>query len=163
MLRVAKAATSITNCCKKRAPFSLLGWLSWLERVDDDRHQQHTTDPIFAHSIIEHEDQICISVSKLPRCKGRSYPGDELEKRQAFHCLNKREQKAQEWKRMLDEERQDRDESHNLRANQYFTQRLAIQHQQKKTNLLGWLMDQLVIAVTLEMLLKLETLWLLKH
>uniref|UniRef100_A0A915JMA0 VWFD domain-containing protein n=1 Tax=Romanomermis culicivorax TaxID=13658 RepID=A0A915JMA0_ROMCU len=87
----------------------------------DDRHQQHTTDPIFAHSIIEHEDQICISISKLPRCKGRSYPGDELEKRQAFHCLNKREQKAQEWKRMLDEERQDQDESHNLQANQYFT------------------------------------------
>uniref|UniRef100_A0A915J559 Secreted protein n=1 Tax=Romanomermis culicivorax TaxID=13658 RepID=A0A915J559_ROMCU len=37
MLRVAKATTSTTHCCKKRALFLLRGWFSWLEHVDASR------------------------------------------------------------------------------------------------------------------------------
>jgi hypothetical protein len=45
--------------------------------------------PVLKHKLIEKDDEVCVSMQRIPQCPVNTYPERKVEKRVSFHCLNR--------------------------------------------------------------------------
>lgn len=64
------------------------------ERLTDDT-------PIMKRKIVETENEICISLDKVPECPSNTYSKNKVEKRVVYKCLDRNDPKAWEYQNRI--------------------------------------------------------------